>query len=84
MKRWVIERGALVGSLCLVACGPTSTDDDGEATASDLAALATSNVEQALREVQPWGVDVSSGVEAAPGQKDLGKVREFIQRCRKV
>jgi hypothetical protein len=49
MKRWVIERGALIGGLCLVACGPTSTDDDDESTASDLAALATSNVEQALR-----------------------------------
>ncbi len=44
--------------------------------------LTPENVREAIGSVRPWGVDVSSGVEEAPGKKDLGKVREFIERCR--
>lgn len=45
--------------------------------------LTPDNVTEALATVKPWGVDVSSGVEKEPGVKDMGKVKEFIQRCRK-
>ena len=46
--------------------------------------LTAENVGQALRAVQPYGVDVSSGVEVAPGKKDHEKVRAFLRAVRSV
>lgn len=44
--------------------------------------LTQANVAQAIATLRPWGVDVVSGVEAAPGRKDLAKVRAFIANAR--
>ncbi|MFL6549446.1 MAG: phosphoribosylanthranilate isomerase [Povalibacter sp.] len=44
--------------------------------------LNGSNVVTAIRSVRPFGVDVSSGVERAPGVKDANKISEFVQAAR--
>ncbi len=46
--------------------------------------LTPFNVVEAIRVVKPYGVDISSGVEISPGEKDHGKVREFINKVRSL
>jgi phosphoribosylanthranilate isomerase len=44
--------------------------------------LSAANIEAAVAQVRPWGIDVSTGVERAPGQKDPEKIKAFVARAR--
>lgn len=44
--------------------------------------LTAGNVAEAIRMVRPFGVDVSTGVERAPGIKDPEKIHQFVQAAR--
>ncbi len=84
--------GFLLDSLVRGAYGGTGVVADWEQAASLsrqytfllAGGLTPDNVGEAISTVRPWGVDVASGVEAAPGKKDAGKIRQFIQNARKA
>ena len=46
--------------------------------------LTADNVAEAIATVRPFGVDVSSGVEASPGRKDRDKVSRFLENAREA
>jgi phosphoribosylanthranilate isomerase len=46
--------------------------------------LSESNVEEAIVTVRPWGVDVSTGVEAEPGRKDPARIAAFVAAVRRA
>jgi len=48
------------------------------------AGLTPANVADAIGTARPWGVDVNSGVEARPGEKDPVKLRDFIAAAKQA
>ncbi len=82
----------------LDACSPGARGGTGEKFNWDLAVaaqkfgrpvflaggLTPENVADAVRKVQPFGVDVSSGGESSPGKKDAAKIRAFIAAVRQA
>lgn len=85
-------RGFLVDAFSSDAYGGTGQTADWSLAAEASSAapvllaggLTPENVSQAILQVRPYGVDVSSGVEASPGKKDHEKVRAFVRAVRLV
>jgi phosphoribosylanthranilate isomerase len=84
----------LVDSRTATAAGGTGIAFDWQAARAQLftgqsplrliaaGGLDAENVAEAIATLQPWGVDVVTGVEASPGRKDPDKVRAFIGNAR--
>lgn len=59
------------------------TQFDREVKGATLAGgLTVDNVAGAIKQLRPWAVDVSSGVESAPGRKSRQLITRFIEECR--
>jgi phosphoribosylanthranilate isomerase len=87
---WSAETALLVDNIDPVRRGGTGGAVDWTRAASVAktrrvvlaGGLTPENVATAIRAVHPFGVDVSSGVESAPGVKDSDKVTQFISNAR--
>jgi phosphoribosylanthranilate isomerase len=89
---WKSVAGVLVDSQTVSASGGTGTSFDWKAVAPLVAhscppvivagGLTPEKVIDAVAAMQPWGVDVSSGVEDAPGVKNPDRIRAFLRDAR--
>jgi phosphoribosylanthranilate isomerase len=86
-------QAVLVDSRTAIASGGTGVAFDWEAARQSLLVLAPmplivagglhpGNVQEAIAVLQPWGVDVASGVESQPGRKDPARLTAFISSAR--
>ena len=86
--------GSLLPTRCLVEGPRSGTGQVADWTlAAAMAArtqvvlaggLHAGNVAAAVQAVRPWGVDVSSGVESAPGVKDAARIHQFVFAARQA
>jgi phosphoribosylanthranilate isomerase len=90
LPAWPASTTILLDAHDRVLRGGTGTTIDWRAAARVAAGrrvilaggLTPDNVQDAIETVRPMGVDVSSGVEEAPGVKDFDKVARFLERAR--
>ncbi|MDZ4198395.1 MAG: phosphoribosylanthranilate isomerase [Kiritimatiellia bacterium] len=84
-QRWVVDAaGPSYGGSGRVADWAAAAALAGERPVMLAGGLTPENVADAIRAVRPAGVDVSSGVERKPGQKDGDRVRLLIEAARGV
>lgn len=88
-KNYDDARGLLLDAYVAGVHGGTGTSFDWGLIPDDLplpvvlsGGLTPANVEDAIRHVRPWAVDVSSGVEVSAGIKDTGKLAAFFRGVR--
>jgi phosphoribosylanthranilate isomerase len=89
-EEWSADTALLVDNIDPVRRGGTGAAVDWTRAASVArmrrvvlaGGLTPDNVASAIRDVHPFGVDVSSGVESGPGVKDFDKVTQFISNAR--
>lgn len=92
LNTWGLVSAVLVDSHTAAASGGTGTAFDWQAVAPLLlrahspviaaGGLKPQTVAKAIAVLKPWGVDVSSGVERAPGVKDPDKMKVFLAAAR--
>jgi phosphoribosylanthranilate isomerase len=91
-EAWAPETALLVDNIDPVRRGGTGAVIDWSQAAAVAqkrrivlaGGLTPDNVASAIRAVRPFGVDVSSGVEASPGVKDFEKVTQFIANAKEA
>jgi phosphoribosylanthranilate isomerase len=90
-SRYAGAQGLLLDAFVEGTQGGTGESFDWELIPHDLplpvilsGGLSADNVAAAVRQVQPYAVDVSSGVEAAKGIKDMAKIDAFINEVRRA
>ncbi len=90
-RRYAAASALLVDSYRPGVPGGTGAVFDWERIPDDLATgivlaggLRADNVGEAVRRVRPWAVDVSGGVEQAPGIKSAARIEEFIQQVKRA
>jgi phosphoribosylanthranilate isomerase len=89
-ETWSVDTALLVDNIDPVRRGGTGSAIDWARAAAVAktrrvvlaGGLTPDNVASAIHAVHPFGVDVSSGVESAPGVKDLDKVTQFVANAR--
>jgi phosphoribosylanthranilate isomerase len=84
--------GVLIDSRTATAVGGTGTRFDWQAARHSFSVshlkliaaggLSPENVAEAIHTLQPWGVDVVSGVEKSPGRKDSARVKAFVNAAK--
>jgi phosphoribosylanthranilate isomerase len=97
VERWAVVRDGetapqplparVLFESCVSGSGTTADWHEAEALARRTqvilaGGLTAGNVAQAIARVRPFGVDVSSGVESAPGVKDARRMAEFVTAVR--